>query len=170
MTKPIARASSWETPDLTLTEEPDTNLILSELPEKFMDEEILVHLMRNQDFSDESLLDLAVGFIQSDLPRVAFMSAQIVHGRSEDKKVKLKAAYLSLTALLLSGDNRKALDMALESMKLVETTDDLLSFLYCEAEAYLRLDMKNEARHILNKILSIDSRYRMARERLERLE
>jgi tetratricopeptide (TPR) repeat protein len=92
-----------------------------------------------------------------------------VHDRVGDERMKLKAAYLALTALLQSGDYRKALDLALESMKLVSTTDDLLSFLYCEAEAWLRLNKKNEARQVLNKILSIDSDYRMTRERLEQL-
>lgn len=170
MTQPIPRSASWETPDLTLLEEPETALVLSQLPEKFADEGVLIHLVRNQEFSNESLLDLAVSFIQTELPGVALASAMVVHDRVEDKKVKLKAAYLALTALLQSGDYRRAVDLALESMNLVETTDDLLSFLYCEAEAYLRLGMKKEARQILNKILSIDSTYRMARERLERLE
>lgn len=170
MAQPIARATSWETPDLTLTDESNNELVLSGLPERFEDEEILVHLVRNQNFSDHSLLDLAVGFLQSELPRVALAAAMVVHDRTDDKKIQLKAAYLALTSLLQSGDNRKALDLALESMKLVDTTDDLLSFLYCEAEAYLRLEMKNEARQVLKKILSIDSRYRMARERLEKLE
>ena len=170
MTQPIPRVASWETPDLTLTEEPDTMLVLSDLPEKFADEGILIHLVRNQEFSDESLLDLAVSFIQSELPGVALASAMVVHDRTVDKRTKLKAAYLALTALLQSGDYRKAVDLALESMKLVDTTDDLLSFLYCEAEAYLRIEMKREAKQILKKILSIDSSYRMTRERLERLE
>lgn len=170
ITQPIARATSWETPDLSLDEEVENDLVLSDLPDRFEDEEILVHLVKNQEFSEESLLDLSVSFIQSELPRVAHAAAMIVHERSQDNRIKLKAAYLALTSLLQSGDYRRAVDLALESMKLVDTTDDLLSFLYCEAEAYLRLEMKSEARQVLKKILSIDSRYRMARERLERLE
>lgn len=170
ITQPIARATSWETPDLSLDEDIEKDLVLSDLPDRFEDEEILVHLVKNQEFSEESLLDLSVSFIQSELPRVAHAAAMIVHERSQDNRIKLKAAYLALTSLLQSGDYRRAVDLALESMKLVDTTDDLLSFLYCEAEAYLRLEMKSEARQVLKKILSIDSRYRMARERLERLE
>jgi tetratricopeptide (TPR) repeat protein len=170
MTQPIARATSWETPDLSLDEEIAGELVLSDLPERFEDEAILVHLVKNQEFSEQSLLDLSVSFIQSELPRVALAAAMLVHERTTDNKIKLKAAYLALTSLLQSGDYRKAVDLALESMKLVDTTADLLSFLYCEAEAYLRLEMKPEARQVLKKILSIDSRYRMARERLERLE
>jgi hypothetical protein len=97
-------------------------------------------------------------------------AAMIVHDRTTDDKVRLKAAYLALNSYLQCGDYRKVIDLALESMKFVSTNDDLLSFLYCEAEAYLRLNMKKEAKQVLSKILSIDAGYRMTRERLEKLE
>ncbi len=170
ITQPVSRTEAWETPDLVLTEKLVKSLVLSENPERTEDEALLIQLVKNHGYGDATLLDLAVSFIQSELPGVALASAMIVHDRSTDDRVKLKAAYLALTSQLLCGDYRKALDLALESMKLVRTTDDLLSFLYCEAEAYLRLGMKKEARQVLNKILSIDSHYRMARERLEKLE
>ncbi len=169
MTKPIPRVDVVESPDLTLEEKQDKSLTMSTLPQNSEDEGLLIHLVRNQNFSDESLLDLAVSFLQSELPRVAGSAAMIVHERATDDRIKLKAAYLALTALLHAGDYRKALDLALESMKLISSQDDLLSFLYCEAEAYLRLNQKNEARQVLRKIVSIDSRYRMAKERLEKL-
>jgi tetratricopeptide (TPR) repeat protein len=169
MTKSVSRTEEWETPDLSLTEKPAKSLTAAVPTAPNGDDELLIHLVRGQNFSDATLLDLAVGFLQSDLPRVALSVAMTVHDRVGDERMKLKAAYLALTALLQSGDYRKALDLALESMKLVSTTDDLLSFLYCEAEAWLRLNKKNEARQVLNKILSIDSDYRMTRERLEQL-
>lgn len=170
ITQQVSRAESWETPDLELTEKQDKHLHLSENPDRSEDEVLLIQLVKNHGYGDATLLDLAVSFIQSELPKVALAAAMTVHARNPDDRVKLKAAYLALTSLLQCGDYRQALDLALESMILVKTTDDLLSFLYCEAEAYLRLDMKNEARQVLKKILSIDSRYRMARERLEKLE
>ncbi|MES2528510.1 MAG: hypothetical protein V4598_15610 [Bdellovibrionota bacterium] len=170
ITQPVSRAESWESPDLALTESLVKSLVLTENPERTEDEVLLIQLVKNHGYGDATLLDLAVSFIQSELPGVALASAMIVHERSTDDRVKLKAAYLALTALLQCGDYRKALDLALDSMKFVKTTDDLLSFLYCEAEAYLRLEMKKEARQVLKKILSIDSGYRMARERLEKLE
>ncbi len=169
MTQPIPREEIHESPDLTLEEDEDKSFVMSSMPQHSEDEGLLIHLVRNQNFSDESLLDLAVSFLQSELPRVAGSAAMIVHERATDDRIKLKAAYLALTALLHAGDYRKALDLALESMKLISSQDDLLSFLYCEAEAYLRLNRKTEARHVLRKIVSIDSRYRMARERLEKL-
>ncbi len=170
ITKPVTRTQSWESPDLSLSEKQEQFLYLSENPERSQDEVLLIKLVKNQSYGDATLLDLAVSFIQSELPKVALASAMIVHSRTTDVRIKLKAAYLALTSLLQCGDYRQALDLALESMTLVQTTDDLLSFLYCEAEAYLRLDMKKEAKQILKKVLSIDSQYRMARERLEKIE
>lgn len=169
MTQPIPRETVHESPDLTLEDSPDSSMVMSTMPQHAEDEGLLIHLVQNQNFSDESLLDLAVSFLQSELPRVAGAAAMMVHERTPDDRIKLKAAYLALTALLHAGDYRKALDLALQSMKLISSQDDLLSFLYCEAEAYLRLNRKTEARHVLRKIVSIDSRYRMARERLEKL-
>jgi hypothetical protein len=153
-----------------LDEDPVHISLLPRSTENAEDEQLLIQLVKGQDFSDSTLLDLCVSFLQSELPRVAIAAGLIVHDRTTDEKIKLKAAYLILTGLLHSGDYRRAIDLSLESMKLVSTTDDLLSFLYCEAEAYLRLNMKSEAKQVLKKILSIDSRYRMARERLENLE
>lgn len=169
ITEPRAKADSWETPDLTLEEKPSQTISLSLPFDSSEDEALLIQLIRSQEFTDTALLDLAVSFVQSELPRVSVAAAMIVHERSTDSRMRLKAAYLALTSLLLAGDFRRALDLALESMKLVSTSDDLLSFLYCEAEAYLRLGMKGEARQVLQKIVSIDSHYRMARERLEKL-
>jgi hypothetical protein len=170
MTQKVKRDEVWETPELELESEPLKAIVLPETTERSEDEQLLIQLVKNQEFTDHSLLDLAVSFLQSELPRVALSAALTVQNRAADDRIKLKAAYLALTALLQSGDNRRALDLALESMKLVSTTDDLLSFLYCEAEAYLRLNMKREASQVLKKILSIDSGYRMARERLEQIE
>ena len=169
LTSTIARSESWESPDLTLEERPSQSIYVPEVFDQNEDEVLLIHLIRNQEFTDTALLDLSVSFVQSELPKVAVAAAMMVHERSSEPKLKMKAAYLALTSLLLVGDYRKALDLALESMKLVETTDDLLSFLYCEAEAYIRLGLKKEAKQVLQKIVSIDSRYRMARERLEKL-
>lgn len=170
LTPPAPRNEHWESPDLTLDDDPAPGSLLPHADERSQDEQLLIQLVKGQEFSDSALLDLCVSFLQSEIPRVAIAAGLIVHGRTGDDKMKLKAAYLVLTALLQSGDYRKAIDLALESMRLVTTTDDLLSFLYCEAEAYLRLNMAQEARQVLKKILSIDSRYRMARERLEKLE
>jgi hypothetical protein len=170
LTEHIGREVSWESPDLSLSEKQEKNLHLSENPERSEDETLLIQLVKNYGYEDSVLLDLSVSFIQSELPKVALATAMIVHVRATDARIKLKAAYLALTSHLQCGEYREALDLALESMKLVKTTDDLLSFLYCEAEAYLRLELKAEAKQVLNKILSIDSRYRMARERLEKLE
>lgn len=160
---------SWETPDLTLEGAVPKSKENFEPVANSEDEILLIQLVRQQDYSPEALLELAVSFLQSELPRVAAAVALSVHKEAQTPAQKLKAAYLVLTSYLLSGDYRRTIDLALESMELVSTTDDLLSFLYCEAEAYARLGMVSEARQVLRRIVSIDAGYRMARERLEKL-
>lgn len=66
-------------------------------------------------------------------------------------------------------DFRAALDTCLEAISKATTKDDVLSFLYGQAEIYIRLNQVRDARKILSKILSIDSKYRLAKERLDKL-
>lgn len=162
-------ATPPEVSDLSLTEDAAPGIALSEVPLRSDDESILIQLVRTQSYDDPALLDLAVSFLQSELPAVAFEAANTLHRRALDPKLKLKAAYLMLTSLLLTGDYRRVIDLALESMADIRTNEDLLSFLYCEAEAYIRLGQKTEARQVLRRILSINGNYRLAQERLEKL-
>ena len=74
-----------------------------------------------------------------------------------------------MTCLLKTGDCRAALDVSLEALNFSITQNDILSFLYSQAEAHLRLKEYRAAKNVLKRILAIDASYRMAKERLERL-
>ena len=132
-------------------------------------EVLLAKLLKVQEFSAETLLDLAVNFIQSDFLNTAMVAVRIVLEKTNDRDIKLKAYYLLVTTLLKTGDYRAALDSSLIAMDMAETQNDLLSFLYGQAEAYIKLKDKNKAAKTLEKIISIDKNYRLAKEKLEML-
>jgi tetratricopeptide (TPR) repeat protein len=132
-------------------------------------EAILSKLIKIQDFNSGTLLDFAVNFIQSDFNKTAIESIQLVLKNENDKKIKLKAYYLLTTAYLKLGDFRAALDVCLTAMEMAESQNDILSFLYGQAEAYLKLKDRARAKGILERIIAIDRNYRLAKEKLERL-
>jgi hypothetical protein len=140
--------------------------ILSEIS----DEEILVaHLIKHQDFSSSDLLEIATSFVQSEFYYAALQASDLAYNSSSDTKLKLKASYLKIISLLKRGDCRAALDISMEALSLSESQNDILSFLYSQTEAHLRLKEYAPAKKVLERILSIDSSYRMAKERLDRL-
>lgn len=128
-----------------------------------------LQLLKYQDFSINQLCDLATSFLQSELPGVALKAAEIIIAKSLDEATYLKGAYLKLTSLLQMKDYRAALDTCLEALTRAQTQNDILSFMYGQAEALTRLRMHKEARLVLTKILSIDAQYRLAKERLDKL-
>lgn len=66
-------------------------------------------------------------------------------------------------------DFRGALDLSLQALERSHKQEDVLSIMYSQAEAYLRLGHKNYARQTLKRILSIDENYRLTKQRLEKL-
>ena len=140
--------------------------ILSEIS----DEEILVaHLIKHQNFSSSDLLEIATSFVQSEFYFAALETSDLVYHSTSDMKIKLKASYLKITCLLKRGDCRAAIDISMEALSLSESQNDVLSFLYAQTEAHLRLMEYDLAKMALERIIAIDSNYRMARERLDRL-
>jgi tetratricopeptide (TPR) repeat protein len=157
--------------DLTLTEKIHRTSVLSPLSDYHVAEEsMIINLFKYQDYSDNELFEIATSFIQSEMPKVAFMAVEIIINRAVNDRTFLKASYLKLTCLLLLGDNRAAVDCALGAIDRARTKDDILSFLYGEAEAYIRLGLIKDAKRVLKEIISIDSDYRLTRERLEKLD
>lgn len=134
------------------------------------DEEILLaHLLKHQSFTTSELLDIAVSFVQSEFFLAALKASELAYASTEVADLKLRASYLKVTCLLKTGDCRAALDVSLEAQSFAITQNDILSFLYSQAEAHLRLKEYKAAKNILKRILAIDASYRMAKERLERL-
>lgn len=158
--------------DIDLTLDPkfkEATMISSYLGEKVDDEKLLEHVLKYQDYSVNELLEIAVSFLQSELPQVALTASEMALKKTENDLDYLKVSYLKLTTLLLLGDYRAALDVSLDALGKSQKQDDVLSFMYGQAEAYLKLKEVKQAKSILKKIVSIDSNYRMAKERLERI-
>ena len=70
---------------------------------------------------------------------------------------------------MLTNDFRSAVDTSIDALQFAKSQEDILSFLYGKAEAYIRLNMKTEASIVLKNIIAIDDKYRFAKERLEKL-
>jgi hypothetical protein len=133
------------------------------------DEQKYFSLLKYQTYTSDQLCDLAVSFLQSEMPKVALKASELAIAQSETDQGYLKGSYLKLTSLLLLKDYRAALDTCLDAISKATSKDDILSFLYGQAEIHIRLDQKKQAKNILSKILAIDSEYRLAKERLDRL-
>jgi tetratricopeptide (TPR) repeat protein len=162
-----------ESIDLTLEGEitPLINLEFSEIQNELLEHEnLLSKLIKVQEFESETLLDLAVNFLQSDLNKTAIETIRLILEKSNDRQTKLRAHYLLATAYLKSNDYRAALDCCLVAMEMAESQNDILSFLYGQAEAYLKMKDKINAKKVLEKIVSIDRNYRLAKEKLEMID
>lgn len=157
-------------PDLKLTGKYISEIMSPVLDvEDFEDEQRYYNLIKYQTYTTNQLCDLAVSFLQSEMPRVALKASQQAIAQSETDEEYLKASYLKLTCLLLMKEFRSALDTCLDAISKATTKDDVLSFMYGQAEIYIRLNQVRDARKTLSKILSIDSKYRLAKERLDKL-
>jgi tetratricopeptide (TPR) repeat protein len=126
-------------------------------------------LLKHQQYTADQLCDLSVSFFQSEMPKVALKAAEMAMALAKDDKNYLKGCYLKLTCLLQLKDYRAALDTSLQALTRSKTKDDILSFLYGQAEIYIRLNQLQDAKNILSQIISIDSQYRSAKERLDKL-
>ena len=130
----------------------------------------LDYALKFQDYSIDQLLDLTVSFIQCDLLSTALKAVNLVFKKELSSEDFLKACYLKLTCLLRLKDYRGALDVSLIALDKASRQNDLLSFLYTQAEALIHLEKKKDAVRVLKKILTLDPHYRLTQERLARLD
>jgi hypothetical protein len=164
-------AQDTPTPDLELREKsnidpfPQHEVIeeSTELEQRFST------LLKYQTYSDDQLCDLAVSFLQLELPRVALEASLRARNRATDDRAYLKASYLVLTCYLQLRDYRAAIDTGFDALTKASSRDDVLSFMYGQSEAYIRLRRHADARAVLRRIVAIDADYRLARSRLEKL-
>ena len=158
------------TPDLILSEPIGEESFPPEVD--LMDEmqsDLYFNYLKYQTYSFQQLCELVVSFIQSEMPKVALKISGLAHKNASDDQEEMKASYLHLTCLLILRDYRAALDISFQALNKAIKKDDILSFLYAQAEIYIRLREHDRARMILSRIISIDSKYRLAKERLEKL-
>lgn len=165
--KPVQES---ERPYLEITEKIFQEILppMNEL-ELDVDEFRYNNLLKYQNFNSSQLCDLAVSFIQSEMPRVALSASDLAISSSESETDFLKASYLKLTCQMLLNDFRAAIDTSMDALRRAKSKEDILSFLYGQAEAYIRLNLKSDAKRILKNIVAIDGNYRLAKERLEKL-
>ncbi len=169
-TSVITPEQKLPTPDIELTEKYWSSVVTTwEIAEEPEEVETYIHLLKHTEFSVEQLCDIAVGFLQAEVPRAALAAAERALQSSSNRSDFLKASYLKISALFLLKDFRVVIDTCLNALEKVESTADLLSFLYAQGEAYIRMGLANDARIILKQIIKIDSSYRLAKERLEKL-
>lgn len=157
--------------DLILEDEAfESDATRTDLTPAMEEEEInLLKQVQYGDFSFNALCDLTVSFLQSDYLRAARSAILKASDFALTEEERMRAFYLSITVLMKLRDYRSALDNSLRAMDLVSTEADLLSLLYVQAECHEKLNANDEARKILGRILEIDGEYRLAKERLEKL-
>lgn len=154
--------------DLRLLEPKFNSSIESEFEDQ--EDHDLDYALKFQDYTTDQLLDLTVSFIQCDLLSTALKAVNLVFKKDLSAEDFLKASYLKLTCLLRLKDYRGALDVSLVALDKSSRQNDLLSFLYSQAEALIHLDKKRDAVRVLKKIISLDPNYRLTQERLARLD
>lgn len=155
--------------DLELTEE-IPKLVFENIENEITEEEsVLVNVLKYNNYSSNELVELAISFLQAEYYKAGLKAADLAYSSAEDDKMKLKSGYLQISCLLRIGDNRAVLDRAIEALQIAESQNDVLSFLYCQAEALIKLNDTIAAKSVLKKILIIDQNYRLAKERLEKL-
>lgn len=163
-------SEKFESPDLTL--ESSDSAPDSTRPNVFdsnEDDSNLIYLLKHQNYSTDQLCDLAISFLQSEMPKVALSASEIAIERSVNDQEFLKGCYLKLTSLLQLNDLRAALDTCMMALSKSKSVDDILSFLYGQAEVFIRMKEIKRAKETLSRIVSIDEKYRLAKERLEKL-
>lgn len=155
--------------DLSMLEESPASILDSFQESPDSAEAFFVSQLKSNNFSFMTLLDFAVGLIQSDCLYAATEALEQALEKCSNDEELLKIKYLLVTSLLKKQDYRLALDVILETLPKCKTQNDVLSFLYAESEAYIRLNELKNAKKILEKIVGLDSSYRMAKERLDKL-
>jgi hypothetical protein len=124
-------------------------------------------IVKSVNFSIDQLYDLAISFIQFEMPVIALIVVDDVLIKVHDDDLKLKYLYLKTFCLLQLMDFRKVVDTCYEAISLSRTEKDVLSFLYSQAEAFVQLGEFENAKNDLMKIVSIDENFRLAKERLK---
>jgi hypothetical protein len=157
--------------DLKLLEASFAYQRIEEESPQILEEEVSIRsALKYGSYSENELLDIVTNLIQSDLYHAGVSASEMIKNMTNDNSMKLKASYLKLVCLLKLGDYRGALDLAMDSISLAQDEEDILCFLYAQADAYQKLKQKQRAIDVLQQIVSIRPDYRLAKERLVQLD
>lgn len=134
------------------------------------DEALIISGLKYQQLTIEQGLDLMVGMLQMNFPIAAReIGAKFRHQEISDE-MRLKLNYLLLQIYHSLKDYRAGLDIALDSLSLAKTSEDILAFTYAEADFYFLIGDKKMAKNLYLSILSLVGNYRMTKERLRELD
>jgi tetratricopeptide (TPR) repeat protein len=128
------------------------------------------HILKYSNFSFQQHYDLAIIFIQIEMPLVALAIIGIVLEENLEQELKLKVLYLKIDCLFELKDFRKVVDMCHDAINLSRNELESVSFLYYQAEAFVQLGELKDAKKNFLKIISIDGTYRMAKDKLRTLD
>jgi tetratricopeptide (TPR) repeat protein len=127
-------------------------------------------ILKFSTFSFQQHYDLAISFIQIEMPLVALVIIEKVLEENLEQELKLKVLYLKSNCLFELKDFRKVVDVCHDAISLSRDDKEAMSFLYNQAEALAQLGELKEAKKNLLRIISIDETYRMTKDRLRTLD
>jgi hypothetical protein len=154
--------------DLVIEEQIKPSWILEKVDFSDKDHEHEIRqILKLSSFSMDQLYDLAISFIQIEMPLIALIVVDEVLIKIPKSEIKLRYLYLKTFCLLQLKDFRNVVDTCFEAIEISSNEKDILSFLYSQAEAFAQLGESHHAKKNLGKIITIDENYRLAKERLK---
>lgn len=133
------------------------------------EESLIISGIKHQELSFDQSLDLMISMLQMNLPLAARAIAFKINKESVEAELKLKLNYLLLRVYYELKDYRAGIDIALDSLSIAKSGEDILAFMYAEADFHFHLGELNQAKLIYENIISLVGNYRMAFERLKEI-
>lgn len=134
------------------------------------EESLIISGLKYQQFSLDQGLDLMVSMIQMNFPLAAREIGLRFRSANLEDSDRLKLNYLLLQIFHYLKDYRAGLDVALDSLSIASTAEDILAFTYAEADFYFMLGEKQRAKTLYLSILNLVGNYRMTKQRLKELD
>ncbi len=134
------------------------------------EEALIISGLKHQELSFDQSLDLMVSMLQMNLPLAARAIAFKINKAPIVPEHKLKLNYLLLRVYHELKDYRAGIDTALDSLSIAQSGEDIIAFMYAEADFHFHLGEINKAKSIYKNIISLVGNYRMAMERLKELD
>lgn len=133
------------------------------------EESLIISGIKHQELSFDQSLDLMISMLQMNLPLAARAIAFKINKEPVEAELKLKLNYLLLRVYYELKDYRAGIDIALDSLSIAKSGEDILAFMYAEADFHFHLGELNQAKLIYENIISLVGNYRMAFERLKEI-
>ncbi len=133
------------------------------------EESVIVKSLKHQDLNNEGLVNLGIGFLQSEFFYAAKECGMLVLKNAQNEKDRLNAFTLLTESLFRLKDYRMVLNYGIEGLALAQKEEEILALLYLISESYFFLNKRDEAKISFNKIKSIRANYRNTLGRLQEM-